>query len=61
VNRVAVPALKEADSDFALAVARVAAALEPTLGAPQETVDVPVAGATRLRRFVARHVAEGRT
>jgi pilus assembly protein CpaE len=61
VNRGAVPALKEADSDFALAVARVAAALEPTLGAPQAAVETPAAGATRLRRFVARHVAEGRT
>jgi pilus assembly protein CpaE len=61
VNRGAVPALKEADSEFALAVGRVAAALEPTLEAPAETLEAPAAGATRLRRFVARHVVEGRT
>ena len=59
VNRGAVPALKEADSEFALAVGRIAVALEPTL-APHAPNETPAADRTRLRRFLTRHAAEGR-
>jgi pilus assembly protein CpaE len=63
VNQGAVPALKAADSDFACAIANVAATLEPSLEVPAaETPDAPAHGATRLRRLVARrHLVEGRT
>jgi pilus assembly protein CpaE len=59
VNRGAVPALKEADSEFALALGRVAAALEPSL-APPRTAEPLVAESTGLRRFLTRQPAEGR-
>ena len=60
VNRGDVPALKEADSEFALAVARLAEVLDPTLDASEEPL-VPVSnGGTRLRRLVARRPVEWR-
>jgi pilus assembly protein CpaE len=61
INRGSVPALKETESDFALAVVRVANVLEPSLASP-EAAEPPSSamGPTRLRRLVARHVVEGR-
>jgi pilus assembly protein CpaE len=61
INRGSVPALKETESDFALAVVRVATVLEPSLASP-EAAEPPSSamGPTRLRRLVARHVVEGR-
>jgi pilus assembly protein CpaE len=62
VNRGAVPALKESESEFALAIGRVAAELDDTLApAPGEPVAVTHAGGTRLRRLVPRRAAEGRS
>ena len=62
VNRGTVPALRETESEFAGAIARLAAALEPTLEAPPLTPEEPVTGTTtRLRRLVTRHAVEGRT
>ncbi len=60
VNRGAVPALTEVESEFAVAVAHIAAGLEPSLTLPPASDEVPVAGTTRLRRLVARRVVEGR-
>ena len=59
VNRGAVPSLKESESEFAAAVACIAAALEPTLELP-ETLEAPAVGSTRLRRLMARRAVEGR-
>ena len=60
VNRGAVPSLTESESEFASAVARIAAVLEPTLAVPA-TPELPATGNTRLRRLVARRPVEGRT
>jgi pilus assembly protein CpaE len=62
VNRGAVPALKEADSSFAAAIALVAATFDPALAALVET-EPPASGggATRLRRLMVGRVAEGRS
>ena len=59
VNRGAVPALKEVESEFAMAVARVAAALEQSLEVP-EASEPPAPGTARLRRLMTRRVVEGR-
>jgi pilus assembly protein CpaE len=62
VNRGAVPVLKEAESSFAAAIARVAASLDPTLGVAAEVeAPAPGNGATRLRRLMVGRVAEGRS
>jgi pilus assembly protein CpaE len=60
VNRGAVPALHERDSEFAKAVGRIAGAIEPALAAPETPAPV-AAGTNRLRRLVPRRTVEGRT
>jgi pilus assembly protein CpaE len=60
VNRGAVPALKETESEFAAAVARVACVLDPSLDAPDEPEVPTIGGGTRLRRLMPRRVVEGR-
>jgi pilus assembly protein CpaE len=60
VNRGTVPSLVEADSEFAHALGQIAASLQPTLAPPPPRTEALVRTAPRLRRFVARHVLEGR-
>jgi Flp pilus assembly CpaE family ATPase len=61
VNRGTVAALHETESEFAGAVATIAASVHPALAAPPTTTTVTLARtAPRLRRFVPRRVLEGR-
>ena len=60
VNRGTVAALHETESEFAHALAQIAASLQPTLAAPPPR-NMDLARTTpRLRRFVPRRVLEGR-
>jgi len=60
VNRGTVPTLQESDSDFALAIAHIASALEPALGGSARSNPAAAAGTARLQRFVPRRLLEGR-
>ena len=60
VNRGTVPSLHETDSEFAQALAQIAASLQPTIAAPVSRVPVAERSTPMFRRFVPRRVLEGR-
>ena len=59
VNRGAVPALHETESEFAQAVARIAASLQPTIAAHRRRRRLSERPTPRLRRFVPRASSKG--
>jgi len=60
VNRGTVPSLTETDSEFALAVARIASSIQPTIAAPPAGQAALTRSAPKFRRFVPRRTLEGR-
>ena len=60
VNRGTVPSLHETDSEFAQALAQIAASFQPTIAAAPPRAFAPERSTPLFRRFVSRRVAEGR-
>jgi len=60
VNRGAVPSLQEAGSEFAVAVARIAGSIQPTIAVPSVAQAAFARSEPKRRRFVPRRVIEGR-